>query len=113
MVRRYGFGLIEVVVALTLLSVALLGIAGTAVLAARMMGAAQADENASLEAMQVLDSLAQLRPPGPGRRQVGSVLLVWTVSTNSAGLSTIDLALRYPNGSALRSASFRALSAAR
>ena len=113
MVRQRGFGLVEVVVALTLLGIALLGMAGTAALAGRMMREAQADELASLEAMQVLDSLVQERPPVSGRRQVGPVLLVWTVSTDSAGLSTIDLALRYPNGSAIRAASFRALSAAR
>ena len=113
MVGRRGFGLIEVVVALTLLSVALLGIAGTATLAARMIREAQGDEQATLEAMQVLDSLMQLDTPRTGQRQAGRVALAWTVSTDSAGLSTIDLALRYPNGSALRAAGFRALSTAR
>jgi prepilin-type N-terminal cleavage/methylation domain-containing protein len=50
MVGRRGFGLIEVVVALTLLSVALLGIAATATLSGRMVREGQADEKAALEA---------------------------------------------------------------
>ena len=112
MVARPGFGLIEVVVALTLLSVGLLGIAATATLGARMMREGQADEAAAVEALQVLDSLTQLRQPAAGQRQAGRISLTWTVTTDSAGLSTIDLTVRYPNGSGLRSSTFRALSAA-
>ena len=111
MVARRGFGLIEVVVALTLLSVALLGIAATATLAGRMVREGQADEEAAVEAMQVLDSLMQERQPTAGQRHAGRVSLAWTVTTDSAGLSTIDIAARYPNGSQLRTASLRALSA--
>jgi prepilin-type N-terminal cleavage/methylation domain-containing protein len=112
MVGRRGFGLIEVVVALTLLSVALLGIAATATLSGRMVREGQADEKAALEAVQVLDSLMQVHYPTAGGRQAGRFSLAWTVTTDSAGLSTIDIAVQYPNGSQLRTANFRALSAA-
>ena len=110
MVNRGGFALIEVIVALTLLSVGLLGIAGSAALAGRLMREAEADEQASTEAAQVLDSLTQQRAPTSGFRQAGRVRLTWTVNTDSTGTSTIDLVVTYPNGSALRSATFRALS---
>ena len=106
-----GFGLIEVVVALTLLSVALLGMAATVTLAGRMVHAGQADEEAAVEAMQVLDSIMQVRQPTAGQRRAGRISLAWTVTTDSAGLSTIDIAVRYPNGSQLRTTTFRALSA--
>ena len=110
MVGKRGFGLIEVIVALTLLGVALLGVAGTTTLAARMMREAQADEHATLEAMQVLDSLMQVDTPRTGQRQSGRIALTWTVSTDSTGLNTIDLSLRYSNGGVLRTTSFHALS---
>jgi prepilin-type N-terminal cleavage/methylation domain-containing protein len=111
MVRRRGFGLIEVVVAMTLLSVGLLGIAATVTMAGKMVREGQADEGAALEAMQVLDSLTQQQHPAAGQRQAGRTSLVWTVSTDSSGLSTIDLTVRYPNGSGVRTSNFRALSA--
>src|SRR5262245_56332935 len=101
MVKRSGFGLIEVIVALTLLSVGLLGVAGSAVLAGRLIREADADEQAMSEAMPVLDSLTLQRTPSSGSRQAGRARLVWTVSTDSAGISTINLTMTYANGSAL------------
>src|SRR5262245_9566824 len=101
MVERSGFGLIEVSVALTLLSVGLLGVAGSAVLAGRLIREADADERALSEAMPVLDSLTLQRMPSSGARQAGSGRLIWTVNTDSAGISTIDVTVTYANGSAL------------
>jgi prepilin-type N-terminal cleavage/methylation domain-containing protein len=111
MVKRSGFALIEVIVALTLLSVGLLGVAGSAVLATRLLHEGDASEQALSAALPVLDSLSLLRAPAAGSQQAGNVRLVWGVSTDSVGISTIDLTLTYLNGSALRSTSFRMLSA--
>src|SRR5262245_5695629 len=101
MVKRSGFAPTEVIVALTLLRVGLLGVAGSAVLATRLLHEGDAEERAMSAALPVLDSLSLLRTPVSGSQQAGSVHLAWTVSTDSVGISTIDLTLTYPSGSAL------------
>jgi prepilin-type N-terminal cleavage/methylation domain-containing protein len=102
-----GFGLVEVIVALALASVALLGVAGSTVLAGMLVRQARADERAAFEAMQVLDSLSNLVAPASGQRTVGRFQLIWTVSS-TANPSTIDLTVQYANGSRYRTLSFRA-----
>ncbi|HSL69840.1 MAG TPA: prepilin-type N-terminal cleavage/methylation domain-containing protein [Longimicrobiales bacterium] len=105
---RPGFGLVEVIVALMLASVALLGVAGSAVLASLLVRQARADEQAAFEAMQVLDSLSQVVSAVSGQRDVGRFHLAWTIS-HAAGPATIDLAVQYSNGTRRRTLYFRAL----
>jgi len=109
MVKRSGFSLIEVLVAMTLLSVALLGVAGSALYAAQLLRQAQARERSTFEAMQVMDSLAGVRTPSSGQRSVDNIELQWVVSTMSVGPASIDLTVSYRDGSARRIMRFRSL----
>jgi len=57
MVKRVGFTLVEVMVALVVLEVGLLGVVGTLVLAARTLTRAELEEEGAAEVERVLDSL--------------------------------------------------------
>jgi prepilin-type N-terminal cleavage/methylation domain-containing protein len=60
MVMRRGFGLVEVIVAMTLLGVGVLSIAAGAAFASRIVSIAETEENAARLAATILDSLAVL-----------------------------------------------------
>lgn len=111
MVNSKGFSLIEVLIAMTLFGVALLGVAGSAILAGRVMNQAQARERSTLEAMQIIDSLTRVREPSSGQRVVGRMQLRWIVTAPSIGPSEIEVIVEYPDGSALRTARFRTIHA--
>ncbi len=107
MVSPRGFALIEVVVALTLLGVALLGVTGSTVLAARVLRQAEATERSALEALQIIDSLSQVRTASAGERRIGRLHVTWQVDRDTAGLVLLEVAVAYPDGSALRTANYR------
>ncbi len=106
MVSSKGFSLIEVLIAMTLFSIALLGVAGSAVLAGQVMREAQARERSALEALQVIDSLARVQQPRSGQRTVGRMHLRWIVSAPTNGTATIDVTVEYPDGSTWRTVRF-------
>jgi prepilin-type N-terminal cleavage/methylation domain-containing protein len=107
MVNSKGFSLIEVLIAMTLFGVALLGVAGSAILAGQVMNQAHARERSTMEALQVIDSLTRVREPRSGQRAVGRMQLHWTVTAPSSGPSEIEVMVEYPDGRALRTARFR------
>jgi len=76
-----GFTLLEVVVALLLLEVAVMGAVGTLTIASRTLGEAERLERLTTEAEGVLDSLAGVATPGSGARTVPAGTLEWTVDT--------------------------------
>jgi prepilin-type N-terminal cleavage/methylation domain-containing protein len=82
MVRR-GFSLVEVIVAMALLSVGLLGIAATGLLAARLMNQAQLLEDAANRATSVMDSVAINNLVGAGAVQTSPYRLEWTASDSA------------------------------
>jgi Tfp pilus assembly protein PilV len=82
-----GYTLLEVVVALLLLEVAVLGAAGTLQVAAHALGEAEHMERAVLAAEGVLDSLAGVASPTAGSRSFVGGDLSWTV--DSAGTVTL------------------------
>ena len=106
MVSRVGFGLVEVTVALTLLSVGLLGVAACTFTAARLLRESQMAELAAFEAGQVLDSLARVPNAHAGERKTGVLGLSWTVSNSIGSHTVIAVTTTYRNGSRTRTEQF-------
>lgn len=111
MVSRNGFSLIEVLIAMALFGVALLGVAGSALLAGQVMREAQARERSTIEAMQVIDSLARVQYPVSGQRSVGPLQSRWIVNWPASGPARIDVIVEYSDGRERRSASFHCIHA--
>ncbi len=74
-----GFGLAEVLVALIVLTVGVMGAVATATLAVRTLHIAAEREAAVRAAGVVLDSLLQVSAPSAGEREIGSHRVRWTV----------------------------------
>lgn len=75
---RKGFTLVEVLVALVLLEVGLLGVVGTLVLAARTLARAELEERGVAEVERVLDSLSAAGvSSGEGRSPVRGGEVRW------------------------------------
>jgi prepilin-type N-terminal cleavage/methylation domain-containing protein len=83
---RAGFSVVELVVALTVLSVGLLALAGTAVVAQRSFATADATERAARAAAAVIDSLLRVREPVGGSRDVYGTAVTWSVAGDSERL---------------------------
>ncbi len=79
MVGRRGFTLVEVLVALVILEVGLLGVVGTLVMASRTVTLASLHERGVGAVESVLDSLASLTGTGSGVRSVPGGAVSWTV----------------------------------
>ncbi len=79
-----GFTLVEVVVALLVLEVGLLAVAGTLVVAARTLGRARVELRGVGEIESVLDSLAAGASPGAYTRTTDDGRLTWSVSADGA-----------------------------
>ena len=108
---KAGFSLVEVLIAMTLFGVALLGVAGTAILAGQVMRQAQARERSTLEAMQVIDSLARVQHPVSGQRSIGAMQLRWIVSSPAGGPAEIEVIVEFSDGRELRTSRFRSIHA--
>jgi prepilin-type N-terminal cleavage/methylation domain-containing protein len=109
--KRGGFTLVEVIVALPILAVGVLGAAGTFTLAARLLREAEARSGAVGVAAMVLDSLTLAPRPETGERREGRYNLRW--STRPLGGATmIELEVGYPDGSAPQVLRFVAVHAA-
>ena len=107
MVKQPAFALIEVIVALTLLGLALLGVTGSALLAARVLREAEATERGALQALQIIDSLSQLPNAQNGARQAGRLQLVWQISQDTSGVTLLDVTVSQRDGRDLRRTSYR------
>ena len=93
---RRGFTLVEVIVAMTLLAVAMMSLAGAAALGLKQMGKASQDLKYAADVQQVADSLI-----GAGWNKVanGSGLIRgrqvnWTVNTVNANSQKIDIVVQ-------------------
>lgn len=83
---RRGFGLVEVVVALTVLAVGALGAAALIAHAALSAGAAARREDTVRHAVELLDSLAHLRTAPPaGMRVRRGVVYEWRAADDTTG----------------------------
>ncbi len=91
MVRRSGFTLIEVVVALLVLEVGLLGVVGSLVLAAQLMTRAELVERGVAEVQHMYDSMSTTGVSrGAGSRSRDGGTLSWVVDED--GWSVITFA---------------------
>lgn len=90
MVTRAGFTITEVVVAMTLLAVAALGVAATALIAVQSFSRADLQERAIREAEQVLDSLVLQPVNSAGTRPIGPARISWLAS-DTTGTVTVRI----------------------
>ena len=97
--RRPGVSIVEVLVALVLLAVGLLGLAGNAAIAVRASGGAARERRAVQRAG---DRLAALREQGCALARSGTLvdpaaalMERWTVGTVSGGAALVDVELRW------------------
>jgi|GEM_PF-547017 len=115
MVRRRralqpGLSLVEAIVALTLLSVGLLGILGSQLMAARLLREAEARAGAIDLAGTILDSLLAVPAPTGGERREAGYTARWSVAP-AAGSSRIEILIQYQDGTASRELRFESLHA--
>lgn len=101
MVSRLGCSVPELLVAITVLGVGVLGAAGTAALAARILREAAARERAVAAGALVMDSLLEAAVLEPGERDVDQARVRWSVHV--AGAATrIDMVVEYRDGTRTR-----------
>ena len=89
MVTRTGFSLTEVVVALALLSIIAIGVAGSGVAAAQMFRSAELQERALRAGEDVLDSLLMLPTNGAGTRNIPQAEISWTPADSSGAITVM------------------------
>jgi prepilin-type N-terminal cleavage/methylation domain-containing protein len=91
--NREGFSLVEVMIAMTLLAVAIMSLAGTAALGLAQMGKARQDLQYSADVQQVADSLvgAGWNHVSSGSSTIRGRPISWTVTAASAASQKIDL----------------------
>jgi type II secretory pathway pseudopilin PulG len=94
-----GFGLVELIVAMTLLSVALLGLAASAVVALQSLNEADNLAEASREVAVTIDSLLLAAPTGEGERTAGGIRVRWRAAGDSL-LYRINLEVDQPGAAA-------------
>jgi len=97
--RRRGVSIVEVLVALVLLAIGLLGVAGNGAIAMRASGGAARERRA---AQRAADRLATLREEGCAVARSGTLVdpgaaLVerWTVGTVAGGAALVDAEVRW------------------
>jgi hypothetical protein len=84
LVRQGGFGMVELVVAMTLLAVGVLGLAAAAALASRSLNSSAATDRATRAVAAVLDSLVHVVAPSAGERTADGVTVRWIAECDSA-----------------------------
>ena len=91
--EKRGFSLVEVIVAITLLSVAIMSLAGAAALGMTQMTKARQDLEYSADVQQVADSLVGLgwNHVASGSSTIRGRPVGWTVSTVNPGSQRLDL----------------------
>jgi prepilin-type N-terminal cleavage/methylation domain-containing protein len=90
---REGFSLVEVMVAITLLGVAMMNLAGAAALGLSQMGKARQDLQYSADVQQVADSLVGVgwNKVSNGSSTIRGRPVNWTVSTLSPNSQRVDV----------------------
>lgn len=91
--NREGFSLVEVMMAMTLLGVAMMSLAGAATLGLAQMGKARQDLQYSADVQQVADSLvgAGWNHVSNGSSTIRGRPISWTVTPASASSQKVDL----------------------
>ena len=104
--RRGGFTIAEVLVALVLFAVAILGVAGSSALAVRVTGSALRERRA---VQRAADRVAWLRAQGCASARSGAVTDAalalderWTASPQASGVTLIDEQVRWRTASGTR-----------
>jgi type IV pilus assembly protein PilV len=108
---RAGFSIVEVLVALVLVTVGLLGIAGNCALAIRVTAVAARERRA---AQRATDRIAELTSQGCASARSGSssdvsgqVSEQWTVGAVANGVALVDAQVRWAAPSGTRSVALR------
>ena len=94
---RAGVGIVEVIVALMLLSIGLLGLVSTAIVAQRSFTRAAAVERSAHAAAALLDSVLATPAAASGRRTASGFKAEWEVS-RTGGLVTVFVTIRAAGG---------------
>ena len=91
--NREGFSIVEVLVAVTLLGVAMMSLAGAASLALSQLGKAKQDLQYSADVQQVTDSLVGVgwNKVSTGSATVRGRPISWTVATLSPNAQRVDV----------------------
>jgi prepilin-type N-terminal cleavage/methylation domain-containing protein len=103
---RSGFSLVELTVAMTILAVGILALAGTASHAQRAFAHGAATEKVARVAAAVIDSLLTEPRPTAGMRESDNVRLRWTV-TEAGGLIRIFTTVEVHDGASMVQYAFR------
>jgi prepilin-type N-terminal cleavage/methylation domain-containing protein len=111
-VPRSGFSLVELTVAMTILAVGILALAGTASHAQRAFAHGAATERVARLAAAVIDSLLAETRPTAGTRETDNVLARWTV-TEEGGLTRILTTVEVHDGASVVQYAFRSARVAR
>jgi len=95
-INRAGFSLVEVMIAMTLLAVAIMSLAGAAALGLSQMGKARQDLQYSADVQQVADSLIGMGWNGvaSGSSTIRGRPVSWTVITASASSQKVDIVVQ-------------------
>jgi prepilin-type N-terminal cleavage/methylation domain-containing protein len=90
---KRGFSLVEVMIAMTLMSVAVMSLAGAAALSLSQMGKARQDLQYSADVQQVADSLVGVgwNHVSSGSATIRGRPVSWTVTTASASSQKLDI----------------------
>lgn len=111
--RRAGFTIVEVVVAVMILSVGVLGLAGAAAIVTRMMGASEMQSDASTVAAARFETLRGTRCPlASGSASSAGINERWTVQAlGNAGYRMYEVmdSVTYQNRSGQRGKSYRSV----
>jgi Tfp pilus assembly protein PilV len=105
---RVGFGLIELIVALTILAFGVLGMAAAAVYAHQSFMRAETSERVLRMAGTIMDSLTASPTPASGELVGNGIVLRWTVERDSA-VTGIALTVDYIEAGRLRHEAFHAI----
>jgi prepilin-type N-terminal cleavage/methylation domain-containing protein len=104
---RDGFSLVELIVAITVLGVGILGLVAAATAAQRSFATAAAEERATRAAAVIMDSLLRVSAPASGERQLFGVNVSWETTADDATIDIVTIAEAY-HGSYVRKLEFRA-----
>ena len=107
MIARPGFGLIELIVALTILAVGVLGLTAAAVTAHRAFLTADALQRAGTAAAIVIDSLMREPRPGSGARSIEGARVQWSSVSVAADLTDVAVVVEVAAAGATRTLRFR------
>lgn len=96
---RHGFTLVELIVAMVVLSLGIMGAVATSLLAVQRLREANAREAAVRVAGALLDSLTQQDSPTTGTSTTGPYTSTWRVGATAGGsAATLEVTIRYRDG---------------